>query len=224
MKHLLPFDRPREKLERLGAAALGDNELVAIVLGSGSREGGVLALANELLTRMDGLDGLTRADIVQLQEVPGVGPARAAQVLAAVELGRRTLFRGPALRPCLRSAAEFASHLVPQYGASPVEQLGVVMLDSKLCVLRIKVVAIGSLDTAIAHPRDVFRDATMMSAAAVVLFHNHPSGDLTPSHDDLELTERMVAAGAVLGIDVVDHIILTTHGYLSLQQAGLLVR
>lgn len=223
MKHLAPYDRPREKLERLGAAALGDNELLAVILGSGSRDAGALALANQLLVFADGLYGLTRADFAQLQQVAGIGPARAAQVVAAVELGRRTLIRGPIERAVLKSPRDLAAHLLPQYGASPVEQFGLVILDSKLHIVRIKVIAIGSLDATIAHPREVFREAAVASASAIVLFHNHPSGDPTPSRDDLALTERMLDAGEVMGIAVVDHIILTAHRYFSLQEAGLLV-
>jgi DNA repair protein RadC len=222
MKHLAPYDRPREKLERLGAAALGDNELLAIVLGGGSRAAGALALANHLLASVDGLHGLTRSDVAELRRMAGIGPARAAQVLAAVELGRRTLVRGPLARARLTSPRDIAQHLLPQYGASPVEQFGLVMLDSKLHIVRIKIVAIGSIDAAVAHPREVFREAAVASAAAIVLFHNHPSGDPTPSPDDLALTERMVDAGEVMGIQVIDHIILSAHRYYSLQESGLL--
>jgi len=222
MKHLAPYDRPREKLERLGPGALGDNELLAVILGSGSRAAGALALANQILTYVDGLYGLTRADGAELMRVAGIGRARAAQVLAAVELGRRTLVRGPIARARLTSPREIALHLLPQFGASPVEQFGLVLLDSKLHILRIKIIAIGSLDATVAHPREVFREAAVASAAAIVLFHNHPSGDPTPSAEDLELTARMLDAGDVMGIHVVDHIILAAHRYFSLQEAGLL--
>ncbi len=222
MKHLAPYDRPREKLERLGPGALGDNELLAVILGSGSRDAGALALANQVLTHVDGLYGLTRTDLAELMHVSGIGRARAAQVLAAVELGRRTLTRGPIARARLTSPRQIARHLLPQFGASPVEQFGLVLLDSKLHILRIKIIAIGSIDATVAHPREVFREAAVASAAAIVLFHNHPSGDPTPSADDLELTERMLEAGQVMGIHVVDHIILTAHRYVSLQEAGLL--
>ena len=222
MKHLAPYDRPREKLERHGAAALGDNELLAVILGSGSRDAGALALANQLLASVDGLHGLTRTDLAELRRVSGIGPARAAQILAAVELGRRTLVRGPLARAILKSPRDFALHLLPQFGACPVEQFGLVMLDSKLHILRIKIIAIGSIDSTVAHPREVFREAAVASAAAIVLFHNHPSGDPTPSVDDLELTERMLDAGDVMGIHVLDHIILSAHRYFSLQEAGLL--
>ena len=222
MKHLAPHDRPREKLERLGPAALGDNELLAVILGSGSREAGALALANALLTKTDGLYGLTRSTASELQRVDGIGRARAAQVLAAIELGRRTLLRATSPRPRLLTPRDIAAHLIPQYGACPVEQFGVVMLDTKQHILRIRVVAIGSLDTTVVHPREVFREAATASAAGLVLFHNHPSGDPMPSADDLDLTQRLVTAGEILGIDVLDHLILADQRFCSLLELGAL--
>lgn len=222
MKDVAPHDRPREKLQRLGVSALGDNELVAIVLGSGSRQCGALELANRLLARAGGLHGLTRAALGELHLVPGVGDARAAQILAAVELGRRTLVRGVTERPRLSTPRQLASYLLPQYGAGAVEQFGIVMLDTKHRVIRIKILSIGSLDTTVVHPREVFREATSASASAIVLFHNHPSGDPTPSADDLVLTTRMVSAGDIMGIDVIDHLILADQRYFSLVEAGRL--
>lgn len=219
MKQLAKHDRPREKLQRLGAGALGDNELVAIVLGSGLRECGALELANMLLERAGGLHGLARAAADQLCS-RGIGPARAAQVIAAVELGRRTLVRTSLERPRYQTPRQLASYLLPQFGAAPVEQFGIVMLDTKHRVLRVKVVSIGGLDAAVVHPRDVFREATAASAAAIVLFHNHPSGDPAPSSDDLALTRRMVHAGDIMGIDVIDHLILAEQRYYSLVEAG----
>ena len=222
MKHLAPHDRPREKLERLGPSALGDNELLAVILGSGSRDKGALALANTLLARAEGLVGLTRSSIVDLQQVEGIGRARAAQVLAAVELGRRTLLRGGAERPRLSSPEAIAQYLLPQYGAAPVEQFGVLMLDTKNHVIRVKIISIGSLDETVVHPREVFREAAVASAAAIILFHNHPSGDPFPSPDDIALTRRIVDAGDVMGIDVLDHMILADHRYYSMREAGAL--
>jgi DNA repair protein RadC len=220
MKAVAPHDRPREKLERLGAAALGDNELLALVLGSGSRDADALALANQLLERAGGLHGFTRIGLGALRDVGGIGRARAAQVLAAVELGRRTLVRGIDERPRLNSPRQLAAHLLPLYGAHPVEQFGIVMLDTKHRVIRTKIVSIGSLDTTVVHPREVFREAASAAAAAIVLFHNHPSGDPTPSTDDLVLTTRMVNAGDIMGIEVVDHLILADQRYYSLIESG----
>ena len=214
-----PYERPREKLARVGASGLGDNELLALVLGTGSRTGDALALANILLQSVGGLHGLVRADFGELQRVAGVGTARGAQIVAALELGRRTLLRRGSARPRLSTPRDLARHLLPQYGALAVEHFGIVMLDTKHRVLRIKIVSIGSLDTTVVHPREVFREAASASAAAIVLFHNHPSGDPTPSKDDLLLTARMVRAGEVMGIDVVDHLILADQRYYSLVES-----
>ena len=222
MKAVPPHDRPREKLERLGAAGLGDNELLALVLGSGARGIDVLELANRLVERAGGLHGLTRASPGDLKRVSGIGRARAAQILAAVEVGRRTLLRGVADRPRLTSPRQLAAYLLPQYGAGVVEQFGIVLLDTRHRVIRIKIVSIGSLDSTVVHPREVFREAVSASAAAIVLFHNHPSGDPTPSPDDLALTTRMVSAGDIMGIDVVDHLILADQRYFSLVESGSL--
>lgn len=222
MKDVAPHDRPREKLERLGAGGLGDNELLAVVLGSGSRERNALALANRLIEYAGGLHLLTRKGVQDLRQVAGIGRARAAQVLAAVELGRRTLVRGGAERPQLMRPRQMAAYLLPLYGAGPVEQFGIAMLDTKYRLIRVKIVSTGSLDTTVVHPREVFREAAAASAAAIVLFHNHPSGDPSPSHEDLVLTTRMVNAGDIMGIAVVDHVILADQRYYSLIEAGRL--
>jgi DNA repair protein RadC len=221
MKQLAKHDRPREKLQRSGVAALGDNELMAIILASGSRESGALELANRILERAGGLHALARRAPDELC-VPGVGAARAAQIVAAVELGRRTLIRTALERPQYHTPQQLACYLLPQYGAASVEQFGIVMLDTKHRLIRVKVVAVGSLDSAVVFPREVFREATTASAAAIVLFHNHPSGDPRPSKDDLLLTYRMLRAGDIMGIDVIDHLILADQRYYSLAEAGKL--
>jgi DNA repair protein RadC len=222
MKEVAPHDRPREKLERLGPSALGDNELLALVLGSGSRGHDVLDLSNAVLEQCGGLHGLTRAAAADLRQIAGVGGARAAQVLAAVELGRRTLVRTHADRPRLNTPRQLASYLLPQYGSRPVEQFGIVLLDTKHRLLHIKLVSTGSLDSTVAHPREVFREAIAGRAAAIVLFHNHPSGDPRPSDDDVALTARLADAGLVVGIDVLDHLILADQRYYSFTEAGQL--
>ena len=219
MKQLAKHDRPREKLQRFGVAALGDNELMAIILASGSRGCDALELANRILERAGGLHALARRAPDELS-VPGVGAARAAQIVAAVELGRRTLIRTALERPQYLTPQQLACYLLPQYGAASVEQFGIVMLDTKHRLIRVKVVAVGSLDSAVVFPREVFREATTASAAAIVLFHNHPSGDPRPSKDDLLLTYRMLRAGDIMGIDVIDHLILADQRYYSLAEAG----
>ena len=223
MKDVAPHDRPREKLERLGTTALGDNELLALVIGSGGRTCDALELANAVLAHARGRHGLTRMDPATLRQVAGVGRARAAQVLAAVELGRRTLVRVPTGRVTLNTPRDLADYLIPQYGARAVEHFGIVMLDTKHRMIRISVVAVGSLDAAVVHPREVFREAAAARAAAIVLFHNHPSGDPVPSPDDVALTTRLAEAGAIMGIDVIDHLILAEHQYFSMMEAGRIV-
>ena len=217
MKTVAPHDRPREKLQRLGVAALGDNELLAIVLGHGHAHGSALDLANSLLAA-GGLRGLVRADHSALRRVAGIGAARAAQVLAAIEIGRRTLTRLGEARPQLSSPRAVAEYLLPQFGNRPVEQFGVLLLDTKHRVLRTSVLSVGTLDASIVHPREVFREATSAGAAGLVVFHNHPSGDPLPSEDDCRLTERLVAAGVLMGIAVLDHVILADEKYYSFRE------
>ena len=218
MKGVAVDDRPREKLGRLGAAALGDNELLALVLGHGAASSGALDLANALLTHAGGPRGLLRLSEPELRQVHGVGPARAAQVLAAIELGRRTLLPDAPDRRQFVSPRQMADWLVPQFGAHPVEQFGVVLLDTRLQLLATRIISIGSLDASPAHPRDVFREAVATRAAFVVLFHNHPSGDPTPSSDDMQLTGQLTDAADILGIGVLDHLILSPTGYFSFKE------
>jgi DNA repair protein RadC len=222
MKEVAPHDRPREKLARLGSQGLGDNELLALVVGSGCRSADALTLANRILSAVGGLSGLTRLAAGELCRVAGVGPARAGRIQAAVELGRRTLAESGD-RTRLTSPRQLAALLLPRYGACAVEQFGVVLLDTKRRVIRIKVLSVGSLDMTVVHPREVFREAAAASAAAIALFHNHPSGDPAPSSEDLELTARMLRAGEVMGIDVVDHLILADQRYVSLSEIGALI-
>ena len=217
MKTVAPHDRPREKLERLGADALGDNELLAIVLGQGRPRATALDLANAVLAD-GGLRALARARPGDLRRVAGIGAARAAQVLAAIELGRRSLTRIDQARPQLKTPRQVAEYLLPQFGNRPVEQFGVLSVDTKHRVLRASVLSVGTLDTSVVHPREVFREAAAAGAAAVVVFHNHPSGDPEPSEEDVRLTERLVAAGILMGIDVLDHVILADVQYFSFRE------
>jgi DNA repair protein RadC len=220
MKGIAPYDRPRERLDRVGPAALGDHELLAIVLGHGDGRRSAVDVATSVLESAGGVHGLARATADELRRVTGIGAARAAQVLAAVELGRRTLVRAPRLRPQFTTPREVAAYLMPQFGSCAVEQFGVVLLDAKHRVLKTRLLSIGSLDASVVHPREVFRTAVVGGAAAVVLFHNHPSGDATPSREDIELTRRLVAAGDLMGIAVLDHLILADTRYISLRESG----
>ena len=220
MKDLSPADRPREKLDRAGPPALGDNELLALVIGHGTTDANALDLANRVLDLAGSIHALTRKTTDDLRAVTGIGAALAARIVAAIELGRRTLIEDPPRRRQFMSPHEMAAFLAPQYGAYPVERFGVLLLDARYRFLRVRLLTVGSLDSSVIHPRDVYREALLVGAAAVVLFHNHPSGDPTPSSDDVVLSARFRRAGEIMGIDLVDHLILADQRYWSLRQEG----
>ncbi len=216
-------DRPREKLARAGVGALGDNELIALLLGTGVRARPALVVAQDVLDTAGGVRGLLRVGVDELRRVSGVGAPRAARLLAAIELGRRAMVAVPLDRPRLSNSRMLGLYLMPLYSGHREERFGIVMLDSKHRLLRSEILSVGSLDSSIAHPREIFRAATVASAAALALFHNHPSGDPAPSQDDVLLTHRLVAAGQVMGIDVVDHVILGDGRWFSFRDAGILL-
>ena len=201
------------------AAGLGDNELLAVILGHGFWASSAINVANDVVR---GVHGLTRQSQGELRRLKGIGAVKASQILAAVELGRRTLLRAPERREQLGSPRDVASYLLPRYGARAVEQFGIVLLDTKHRVLKTTVLSVGILDASVVHVREVFREAAGGGAAAIVLFHNHPSGDPTPSGEDAALTARLVEAGRVMGIDVVDHLILADARYCSFKEMGRL--
>jgi DNA repair protein RadC len=213
-----PDDRPREKLTRIGVSGLGDNELLALVLGHGTQTMTALDLANLLLARCGGARGLLKLTDIDLRQIPGIGGARAAQVLASVELGRRTVIPDGDARRQFTTPRDLASWLVPQFGAAPVEQFGVVLLDTKYRLLSTRIISVGALDRSIAPPRDVFREAVAARAAYVVVFHNHPSGEPTPSREDAALTALLADAADLLGIGLLDHLVLTATGYFSFKE------
>ena len=216
---LAPGDRPREKLLRAGAATLGDNELVAVLLGAGVRDRDALAVAAHLLAAVGGVSGLGRHAAERLTRAPGVGPTRAARLLAAVELGRRALAGPPRTRPRLASPSAVAGYLLPDHAGHPEERFGVLLLDTKHRAIRAVPLSRGTLDASLVHPREVFRAAADHAAAAVVLFHNHPSGDPAPSVDDVHLTRRLVEAGELMGIAVLDHVVLGDACWHSLRES-----
>lgn len=222
MKALASHDRPREKLARAGTDALGDNELVAVLLGSGTPGQTALDVANGLLDAAGGLRGLTRMGRDELSRTHGIGAARAARIQAAIELGRRSLTRDPAERPRFPTPRDVADYLLPLFGCYPVERFGVLLLDTRHRLMRARILSTGSLDASVVHPREVFREAILAGAAAIVLFHNHPSGDPAPSREDVLLTRRMLAGGDLVGIDVLDHIVLADSRYASMKELGRL--
>jgi DNA repair protein RadC len=219
---LAPQDRPREKLARAGVTSLGDNELVALLLGTGVRGRSALTVAQDVIDTAGGVAGLLRITADELRRVSGVGAPRAALLLAAVELGRRAVASQGDERPRFKKPSDIGRYLLPLYGGYREERFGVVMLDAKLRLIRAETLSVGILDASIAHPREIFRTATLASASAIALFHNHPSGDPAPSADDVALTQRMAAAGELMGINVVDHVILGDGRWFSFREAGLI--
>ena len=222
MRAVSPHDRPREKLARAGVGALGDNELVAVLLGTGTAARNALAVAQEVLDVAGGVAGLPRIGLDDLLRVSGVGRPRAARLLAAVELGRRALCHQRLERPQLKAPRDLGEYLLPLYGGHREERFGIVMLDSKYHLIRSETISVGTLDASFAHPRDIFRPAILASAYCLALFHNHPSGDPSPSRDDLRLTAEVAAAGNLINIGVIDHIILGAGRFFSFREAGIL--
>ena len=205
----------RERLEQYGPSVLADDDLIAIIAGANGHQ-----TAAAVLEECGAVQQLPHESVHDLTRIASVTPRRAATIVAAVELGRRTLMRPAPETPRLGSPREVASYLLPAYGSHPVERFGIVSLNSKHRVLRTELISTGTLDTALAGPREIFRTATLHRAAAIVLFHNHPSGDPSPSGDDVALTARLCEAGLIFGIEVVDHVILANAKYCSFKEMG----
>jgi DNA repair protein RadC len=215
-------ERPRERLRASGIESLSAIELVALVLGTGTAGASAEVLAAELLASSGGLVPLARAAPRELTEVAGIGEARAARLAAAFELGRRALL-GDAPAGRLMSPADVAALLRPRFHGVMQEVFIVVALDTRLRLLEEIEIARGVLDGVVVHPREVFRPLIRRGAAAAVLAHNHPSGDPTPSREDLELTRRLRAVGDLVGIPIVDHVVVADGAFASIAEldAGL---
>jgi DNA repair protein RadC len=213
-------ERPRERLLTLGADALTDAQLLAIVLRVGRQRSSAVQVGLEILDRLGGLSGLARCGIDELCAVPGVGAAKAAQLKAALTLGKRALASPLSRGTKITSSRDLFEHYHPTLRDLRHEIFKVVLLDAKHAIVRDATVSEGSLTLSIVHPREVFTMAVKESAAAVIFLHNHPSGDPTPSQEDRVLTARLVSAGEVLGIRVLDHIVVGDGRYVSFADQG----
>ena len=213
-------DRPRERLAALGPAALADAELIALLLRGGSAGRSALALGASSLEAAGGLAGLAVVDVAELARVPGLGPATAASMVAAIELGRRTAARRLEPGALLRGPEDVHHHFAPALRDCACERFLVLLLDGRHRVIGESLVSQGTLTASLVHPREVFAPAIRRAAAAIVLVHNHPSGDPTPSSEDRNVTERLRGAGELLGIRVVDHVIVSASGFYSFEQGG----
>ena len=222
IRDLPPSERPRERLMALGPEALSEQELLCCILGRGISGESVLVTAQRLLKQFRGLNGIGDASVEQLAQVHGVGQAKAVQLKASVELARR-LSRPPDDHPRLVETAEAAAQLLrPALVDKKKEHFVALLLDSRHRLIRLSPIAVGSLSASLVHPRELFKEAITASAAAVIMAHNHPSGDPEPSEHDLVLTKRLVQAGRLLGIEVLDHMILASQGTVSLKARGVI--
>jgi DNA repair protein RadC len=221
VRELPEAERPRERLAVRGASGLTNAELIALLWGSGRAGWSALDLAAEALARNDGLAGLAGASDIELRGLPGVGEARAAQLLAAFELGRRLMADWPAARWTIRAPRDVADRLVLQMGRLEREELRVVLLNTRNVVLRVVTVYQGNVSSSLVRVGELFRDAVRVNASGVILVHNHPSGDPTPSPDDLHLTAEALAAGRLLDIDLLDHLVIGHDSFISLRDRGI---
>jgi DNA repair protein RadC len=221
--HDLPAsERPRERLQRLGAEALSAQEVLAVILGRGIAGESVMVTAQRLLSEFDGLKGVADASLEELSTVRGIGLAKAAQIKAAVELGARTDgHAGGGEKTPLATPEAVVAVVGGKLRDKKKEYFMALFLDTRNRLIRTAEISIGSLDSSIVHPREVFKEAVAASAASVIFVHNHPSGDTEPSPDDVALTKRLAEAGEIMGIDVLDHVIIGGRDYLSLKREGL---
>ena len=219
---LLPDERPREKLLERGAAALSDVELLAVLLRTGVRGQSVLEYARRWLDDAGGLAGLAMLDASELQTRHGIGAAKSAELAAALELGRRLAYSRLENRPLLDRPELVADYIVRRHGRERVEIFGALCLDSRHRLVRELVLHRGARTHSLVEPSEVFRRAITANAHALIVWHTHPSGDPSPSEDDLDLSRRLVQAGKLLSIAVLDHVIVAGGGFVSLRQRGIM--
>lgn len=213
-------ERPRERLMKDGPETLSNQELLAIILRTGTKKESVLQLSYRIIQNFEGLKLLKDASIEELTSLNGVGTAKAVQLIAAMELGRRVSRLQLEERYTIRSPEDGANYVMEDMRFLSQEHFVCLYLNTKNQVLHRQTVFVGSLNASIVHPREVFREAFRRSAASLICFHNHPSGDPTPSREDIEVTKRLAECGKMLGIDMLDHIIIGDQKFISLKEKG----
>jgi len=221
--HDLPLsERPRERLLKLGSEALSATEILALILGRGIKGESVMVTTQRLLSKFGNLKGIANASVEELTEIKGIGPAKAAQIKAAFELSRRLESSlDESEKPIIKSPQDTIKIVKNRLKGKKKEHFLVLSLDTRNHLINCKPVSIGSLDSSIVHPREVFKEAISSTAASVIFVHNHPSGDPTPSKEDIKLTKRLVEVGEIMGINVLDHIIVCDKEFLSMKGEGL---
>ncbi|MFB5191104.1 RadC family protein [Alicyclobacillus fastidiosus] len=213
-------DSPRERLLHVGPAALRADELLACIMQSGNGRTTVFDIAHRLLESIGGVYALADVEVSELVNVPGIGRAKAIQIAAAVELGRRIAQKPSDSRLQIRTADDAARYVMDRMRYLKKEHFVTLLLDTKHRLVGEETCSIGSLDASIVHPREIFRLAVRRVASAILCVHNHPSGDPTPSPEDIAVTERLTQSGRVLGIDVLDHLVIGDGRFISLRAAG----
>ena len=221
--HDLPVsERPRERLQKFGVAALSAQEILALILGRGVAGESVMVTVQRLLSRFGDLKGMAHASVEELSQVKGIGLAKAAQVKAAFELANRLEgYAEVGEKPLLKTPDDVVGLVRGRLRDQKKEHFLALLLDTRGRLIKIAEISVGSLDTSIVHPREVFKEAISASAASVIFVHNHPSGESEASEDDIELTKRLAEAGEIVGIEVLDHIIIGDNNSRSLKRAGL---
>ena len=221
IKELPSSERPRERLLEYGVGALSTAELLAIILRTGTRDENVILLSHRILARFGNLAGMVQASTAEMISERGLGPAKVAQLKAALELGRRMLVESPEERPQIRSPADAANLVMTEMGLLEQEQLRVILLDTKNRVLATPTIYVGSLNTSLIRVGELFREAIRANCASLIVLHNHPSGDPTPSPEDVSVTRQIVEAGKLLDVEVLDHLIVGRQRFVSLKERGL---
>ena len=221
IRDLAEEDRPRERLLRVGARAVSTAELLAIIMRTGTGGENVLRMAERLLAKFKNLPGISRASVTEIMTVRGIGPAKAVEVKAAMELGRRLMAAAPEEKVRITSPADAANLLMSEMAFLEQEHLKVILLDTRNQVLHTPTIYIGSLNTSVVRVGELFKAAIKENAAAVIVAHNHPSGDPSPSPEDIRVTRNIVKAGQLLDIEVLDHLVIGHHRFVSLKERGL---
>lgn len=213
---------PRERLFQLGPEALSNREILAILLRTGVKGENVLNLAERLLAEAGGLSGLGKLTVHELAQLHGLGKAKASVIKAALELGRRSVSADPMTRPVVNSPQDIAHLVMEEMRYLDREHFRIVSLTTKNHVLGISEISVGSLNSSLVHPRECFKEAIRRNSNAIILLHNHPSGDPTPSKEDIAVTQRLAEGGGILGIEVLDHVIIGDNRYISFKERGIL--
>lgn len=222
LKEMPEQQRPRERLLHFGASSLSDIELLAILLRTGTKNASAIDLAKLLLAKFGDLQGLLDASVEEMAKLKGIGTAKAVQIKAALELSKRLMILPSAKRVTIRTPKDVAALVMGDMRYLDKEYFRALLLNTKNQVLSIETISIGTLDSSMVHPRELFKISVKKSAAALILVHNHPSGDPTPSKDDINITKRIMKSGEILGISVLDHVIIGDNKFISLKTEGLI--